>query len=162
MKKNKKLIVVITSLILLVSIAAGFAPAPKVSAASSSSRSSLLADLNYSKNAYWFVYTLNNSLLKENRKSDAAVKTDAYGLTKGWVSASSLARSYANQIKSSVGTKEFVKRLYWGLLDRPYDQGGFDFWVGGLSQGDTRSHVIDCFIASPEFKSRVAKLGLKY
>jgi hypothetical protein len=44
--------------------------------------------------------------------------------------------------------------FYYGMLGRAPDQGGFDFWVAKLNNGDQPNELIDGFINSPEYQGR--------
>ena len=55
----------------------------------------------------------------------------------------------------------FVGELYASLLGREADIEGAEYWVDGLSSGDTRIDTIDGFIYSPEFAVIAEENGLK-
>ncbi len=46
---------------------------------------------------------------------------------------------------------EFVDRVYRNVLDRPADQGGFDYWLGRLQAGASRGGVMLGFAESTEY-----------
>jgi len=81
-----------------------------------------------------------------------------------WVdSLSSGIRSGADVAKGFVFSQEFTNRnldnaafvntLYAAFFGRPADQGGYNGWMLKLSQGSSRSSVLDGFILSQEFKN---------
>ena len=47
-----------------------------------------------------------------------------------------------------------VARLYEAALDRLPDQGGLNFWIGAVQQGQALSGLAEAFLASPEFQAR--------
>ena len=51
--------------------------------------------------------------------------------------------------------EEFVRTLYNSILGREPEQGGLDFWVNELKNGQSRDWVISCFLESDEFKELV-------
>lgn len=50
--------------------------------------------------------------------------------------------------------KIYVTMTYIGLLRRAPEQGGFDYWVGRMGQGDSGQGLIDLFLASQEYAAR--------
>jgi hypothetical protein len=44
--------------------------------------------------------------------------------------------------------------LYFDMLRRDPDAGGFSVWVGALNSGAPLTSVIDAFINSPEYQAR--------
>lgn len=47
----------------------------------------------------------------------------------------------------------FVTRLYQNILDRAPEQGGYDFWVNVLNDGNSRAGVLEAFSESGENRS---------
>ncbi|WP_342116707.1 DUF4214 domain-containing protein [Pseudoduganella sp. OTU4001] len=59
----------------------------------------------------------------------------------------------------------FLTKLYANVLHRPYDQGGYDFWMKALESGYGRADVLLDFADSPENVANVATLianGVEY
>jgi Ca2+-binding RTX toxin-like protein len=59
----------------------------------------------------------------------------------------------------------FLTRLYANVLHRPYDQGGYDFWLNALKAGVSRDDVLIEFADSKENVANVAALianGIEY
>lgn len=53
----------------------------------------------------------------------------------------------------------FLQCLYLHALNRPYDQGGYDFWLGLLNSGYTQVWVTQQFVGGDEFRTvRAAQL----
>ena len=47
--------------------------------------------------------------------------------------------------------RNFIERLYRGLLDRSSDAPGMDYWLAKLTGGETVQNVIEGFLHSPEY-----------
>ena len=62
-------------------------------------------------------------------------------------------------LKKSLNNTEFVKVLYRTFLDREYDTGGLNDWVGRLNNGEYRDTVLAGFADSKEFKNLIDKSG---
>lgn len=58
------------------------------------------------------------------------------------------------EYRAASDTKLSVALDYLGLLGRPAEQGGFDFWVNQQSSGMPEVTVVGGFISSPEFHDR--------
>lgn len=59
----------------------------------------------------------------------------------------------------------FLTKLYANVLHRPYDQGGYDFWLNALKAGISRDDVLIEFADSKENVANVATLianGIEY
>lgn len=57
---------------------------------------------------------------------------------------------------STVTNELFLTKLYANVLDRPYDQAGFDFWMDSLqNHGISRAAVLDQFAESAENQTAV-------
>jgi len=54
---------------------------------------------------------------------------------------------------------QYVDDLYYSLLQRGGDLGGFNFWVGQLSAGMTRSQLRQQFLTSPEMQTQSAGIA---
>jgi Ca2+-binding RTX toxin-like protein len=52
----------------------------------------------------------------------------------------------------------YLAQLYHNVLHRPYDQGGYDYWLGVLKQGTARVDILLSFAASDENIGAVAKV----
>ena len=57
--------------------------------------------------------------------------------------------------------EEFVRILYNTFLDREYDENGLADWTGRLKDGMSRDECIAGFADSPEFRSIMARYGIK-
>lgn len=51
---------------------------------------------------------------------------------------------------------EFLEAIYQNVLGRTPDAGGFEYWLGRLDDGLTRSQLAVLFSDAPEFKERTA------
>ena len=49
--------------------------------------------------------------------------------------------------------EDFVTDIYWGLLWRKPETGGFEFWVDELNNGLTKAELLEGFLWSPEFQN---------
>jgi Ca2+-binding RTX toxin-like protein len=59
----------------------------------------------------------------------------------------------------------FLTKVYANVLHRPYDQAGYDFWLGALKNGVTRDEVLINFADSKENVANTATLianGIEY
>ncbi len=52
--------------------------------------------------------------------------------------------------------EQYIDAMYLNVLDRLPDQGGYDFWVGGMEQGLTREDILIAFTKSDENVARTA------
>jgi len=52
----------------------------------------------------------------------------------------------------------YLTQLYSNVLHRPYDQAGYDYWLGVMKQGVARADVLLSFAASDENVDAVAKV----
>jgi hypothetical protein len=50
--------------------------------------------------------------------------------------------------------KVYVTMMYIGMLRRSPDQGGFDFWVNYINNGNPGLTLINGFVTSPEYHNR--------
>ena len=64
-------------------------------------------------------------------------------------------QDYANRGRSD---RDYVYDLYKGWLQREPDQGGWDFWTGGVSR-DGRAAVLEAFAVCGEFQDHLAALS---
>ena len=56
-------------------------------------------------------------------------------------------------ISDTEGVGGFVARVYRTVMEREYDQEGFDFWTKGLINRELdAAKLMDCFVFSPEFQ----------
>lgn len=60
----------------------------------------------------------------------------------------------------NLNNTEYVKVLYRTFMGREYDQGGLDYWVGRLNQGESRKSILQSFAGCPEFQNIVKSFGL--
>lgn len=66
---------------------------------------------------------------------------------------------------SAPGDKAFLTSLYQNVLHRAPDDGGYAFWLDGLTHGVTRASVLQQFSESPENQAQVNEVfvtGVKY
>ncbi|WP_338766515.1 DUF4214 domain-containing protein [Massilia sp. METH4] len=59
-------------------------------------------------------------------------------------------QEFINKYGANTSNNDFLTSLYNNILDRPYDQGGFDFWMNALNSGASRAEVLNEFAQSPE------------
>jgi hypothetical protein len=76
---------------------------------------------------------------------------DSSAMTRGQVM---LGFSESPEYKSTSFHKVYVTMMYEGMLQRAPDQGGFDFWVNHMNQGNTGLTLINGFLSSPEYHNR--------
>ena len=59
---------------------------------------------------------------------------------------------FADDESDETGLGGFVSRVYRTVLEREYDQDGYDYWVDGLTQNKLNAaNLMDFFVFSPEF-----------
>ncbi|MBO7424641.1 MAG: DUF4214 domain-containing protein [Clostridiales bacterium] len=63
-------------------------------------------------------------------------------------------------LDANVSNSEFVKRLYRLFMDREYDEGGLNYWVGLLEAGESRESVFYGFSGSEEFGKVCESYGI--
>ncbi len=56
--------------------------------------------------------------------------------------------------KKQYSNTEYVKKMYWGLLDRGADQDGLNQWVQQMNNGMSREELFNGFADSDEFKEK--------
>lgn len=56
-------------------------------------------------------------------------------------------------ISDETTARNFIERLYNGLLDRQSDQDGLDFWLDKLMNGETVQEMLEGFLNSDEYKA---------
>ncbi len=66
----------------------------------------------------------------------------------------------AEFIDGGYSDSEYVKRLYRTFMGREYDQGGFDYWIGRISDGASREEVFRGFADSAEWTQICAGYGI--
>ena len=74
-------------------------------------------------------------------------------------------QEFATLYGSKPDDATFLTKLYANVLHRPYDQGGYDFWLGALKSGVARDDVLIEFAGSKENVANVATLianGIDY
>lgn len=54
-------------------------------------------------------------------------------------------------VGKNTSNEDFVTALYSTFVDRAPDKGGYEFWVGKLNDGISRSDVLRAFVMCPEF-----------
>lgn len=63
-------------------------------------------------------------------------------------------------VSANVSDSDFVKRLYSLFMDREYDEGGLNYWVGLLETGESRESVFYGFSGSEEFGKICESYGI--
>lgn len=76
---------------------------------------------------------------------------DSSAMNRGQVMA---AFSESAEYKGVIGNSVYVTMMYVGMLRRSPDQGGFDFWKGYLTSGNSGLALINGFITSTEYRNR--------
>ena len=56
--------------------------------------------------------------------------------------------------------EQYIDAMYLNVLDRLPDQGGYDFWVGGMEQGLSREDILIAFTKSDENVDRTAPTSM--
>jgi hypothetical protein len=102
--------------------------------------------------------TLANALPASEQAMGAYVLSDVSGNYNGTLSiAGGFTNSAEFQTKyGSLSDAQFVTQLYANVLDRAPDAGGYATWMGELSAGQTREHVLIGFADSAEAISNAA------
>lgn len=62
--------------------------------------------------------------------------------------------------KKNLSDEAFVRILYEGILDRTPDNQGVAEWVEVIENGESREHVFEGFVRSPEFTELLNDYGL--
>ena len=104
-----------------------------------------------------FVNLVYNNVLSRNPDSEGLSYWNGEmsgGMTRGEVM-TGFSESTENQ--NSTLNQIRVIAFYYGMLKRAPDQGGFDYWVGKLNNGELPNELIDGFIISPEYQGRAEK-----
>ena len=78
-------------------------------------------------------------------------RLDGGFMTRGQVM---LGFSESEEFRLSSDSKVYVTMMYFGMLRRAPDQGGFDFWVNYRNGGNSGLALIDGFLGSPEYRNR--------
>ncbi|MCR5719708.1 MAG: DUF4214 domain-containing protein, partial [Lachnospiraceae bacterium] len=60
----------------------------------------------------------------------------------------------------NLSDEEYVKVLYRVMMDREYDEGGLEFWLGYLKSGVGRDGVLNGFLTSNEYKGICDTYGI--
>lgn len=60
----------------------------------------------------------------------------------------------------NLGDEDFVRILYWAMMDREGEEAGVNYYLEEMRKGLTREKVFQGFANSPEFKSIIASYGL--
>ena len=47
----------------------------------------------------------------------------------------------------------FVTMIYYGMLGRVPEQGGFDYWVAQLNAGASGLDLVNGFLSAPEYRA---------
>lgn len=64
-------------------------------------------------------------------------------------------------LSRELADEEFVRILYNTFLDREYDENGLADWTQRLADGMSRDECIAGFADSPEFRSIMARYGIR-
>lgn len=109
-----------------------------------------------------FVTRYYNSFL--NRGPDqGGLDSWSYQLANLKITGTELAYRFLNsQEFTSAGydNEQFLTRLYNGFMGRAPDAGGLNYYLGRLSNGESRSRIINDFAASPEFRNICIRYGI--
>ena len=62
--------------------------------------------------------------------------------------------SESEEFRGTSDSKVYVTMMYFGMLRRAPDQGGFDYWVGYRNGGNSGQALINGFLASQEYRNR--------
>jgi hypothetical protein len=92
--------------------------------------------------------------------TDVIMSLDSSGgdIKEGFIS---MAQSFFNSeeyLDRDRDDEEYVTDLYNTFFNRDPDQDGLDYWTGQLSQGASRSTVLDSFVYSAEFNAFMDEL----
>jgi hypothetical protein len=102
-----------------------------------------------------FVFLVYRNVLGRNPDSAGFAywtnQLDTGARTRGQVM---LVFSESAEYKSVSINMVYVTMMYVGMLRRAPDQGGFDFWVGYLNNGNSGLALIGGFLAAPEYRAR--------
>ena len=60
---------------------------------------------------------------------------------------------FAERYGSNVSNEKYIETLYINVLDRTYDQEGYNYWVGKLDSGRERYQLLLDFAESAENKT---------
>ncbi|MRV71150.1 DUF4214 domain-containing protein [Duganella sp. FT92W] len=100
-----------------------------------------------------------------DRKPDTAGVGYWIGQSDHGVSMSNIAESFlrSDEFAKLYGganptSENYLTQLYHNVLHRPYDQAGYDYWLGVLKQGTARADVLLSFAASDENVNALAKV----
>ena len=72
-------------------------------------------------------------------------------LTRG---AAMVGYSESDEYKTTLANRVSIVSYYYGMLRRSPDQGGFDYWVGRLDNGDSAIDLVNGFLYSDEYQTR--------
>ena len=76
---------------------------------------------------------------------------DSAAMTRGQVM---VGFSESPEYKQTSDSEIYVTMMYFGMLRRAPDQGGFDFWVQYRDTGNSGLALINGFLGSPEYRAR--------
>jgi hypothetical protein len=62
--------------------------------------------------------------------------------------------SESPEFKGTIAAEVFVTQIYAGMLRRAPDQGGFNFWVNAIDNGQPGLNLISGFLVSGEYRTR--------
>ena len=110
-------------------------------------------DIKPTSLTYGFVERMYNKALGRDYDSEGreywASQLANYNLTGGQLGIQFFLSDEMN--KKGISNEEFVKRLYLTFMDREGETDGFNYWVGQLNGGASRSSVVYGFTRSAEF-----------
>jgi len=104
-----------------------------------------------------FVNLVYNNVLSRSPDSEGLTFWNGQmngGMTRGEVM-TGFSESAENQQTTLAQIR--VIAFYYGMLRRAPDQGGFDFWVAKLNDGEQPNELINGFISSSEYQGRANK-----
>ena len=62
--------------------------------------------------------------------------------------------SESDEYKQLMNNRVSIVSYYFGMLRRAPDQGGFDYWVQRLDDGDSAIDLVNGFLYSDEYQGR--------
>ena len=76
---------------------------------------------------------------------------DSSAITRG---AAMVGYSESDEYKQLMNNRVSIVSYYFGMLRRAPDQGGFDYWVQRLDDGDSAIDLVNGFLYSDEYQGR--------
>lgn len=117
------------------------------------SRAPVVTYPNSESLAYSFIRNMYSACLGRSG-SDSEIKSWSIRLAHGQIDAATVAVGFFESsefIGHGYSDETFISRLYYALLHRFPDAGGYNSWLTNLRNGMSRHTVIQYFVASEEF-----------